>query len=351
MRHAFGDTRPFTVGVEEELLLVDGATHRLAHVAEEVLAAIELPRDAADYEAFAAQIELRSPPCDGPETAVRRLREGRAAARRAGATLMGTGLHPGAARGDVRLMAKKRYRKVAEGMRGLFRRTPESALHVHVGMPDPEAAIRAFNGLRRHLPLLQGLAANSPFWFAEDSGLASARAAMVRAYPGRGIPPPFRDFAHYEELLAATAAAGGPEDYTLLWWDVRPHPRLGTVEVRELDAQSRLGDVQALAALIQALAREAAERPYSRDGPSDALAWAAFRAVRDGLDAQVPHEGELLPLREAARRTVRRLGADDLDGVERILREGGGADRQRAAHAEGGVGAVLERLVEETRAG
>ena len=348
MEHSFGRGRPFAVGVEEELLLVDAETRALAHVAADVLAAMDVPPGAADHEAFAAEIELRSPPSVSAGAATAALGDVRAAAREAGAVLMGAGLHPSAARGDVRLVAKDRYRKVGEQMRGLFRRTPECALHVHVAMPDPEAAIHAFNGLRRALPLLQGLAANSPFWFGEDSGFASARAPMVRAYPGCGIPPAFRDFAHYEELLAATAAAGGPEDYTLLWWDLRPHPRLGTVEVREMDAQSRLGDVEALAALVQALAREAVEGSPAPAEPSDALAWAAFRAARDGLDAEILHDGELLPLREAVRRTVARLDGEGLDGVERIAREGGGAARQREAYADGGMPAVLDRLVEET---
>jgi carboxylate-amine ligase len=231
-------------------------------------------------------------------------------------------------------------------MRDVFGRTPEAALHVHVGMPDPETAIRVFNGLRRHLPLLIGLSANSPWWFGRDSGLASARWALVRSYPGRGVPPAFADWGDYVEHLERLAATGGPPDYTLVWWDIRPHPRLGTVEVRELDAQSSLDAVAAVAALVQALARREAEAP-SGDLPSaEAIAWSCFRAARDGLDAEVLHEGRLVPLREAARDAAATVSVEEVEG---LLASGGGAARRRAAHARGGMEAMLAELVAETR--
>ena len=163
MEQAFGSS--FTVGIEEELLLVDPETNLLAPRSTEVLAALDLPEGAAAHEAYAAQVELRSPPSLGAGEAGAALRMARAAAREAGATLMGAGLHPADDDGDSPLVDAERYRRVARMMRGLFARTPEAALHVHVGMPDAETAIRAFNGLRAHLPLLQGLGANSPWWF------------------------------------------------------------------------------------------------------------------------------------------------------------------------------------------
>lgn len=357
VEHAFGSDPPFTVGVEEELLLVDPQSRALAPVAEHVLAAIDLPEGAAAHEAYAAQLELRSPPCASAGEAADALAAGRAAARAAGATLLGGGLHPDGRLGDARLVEAERYRRVAESMRGLIARTPESALHVHVGMSDPETAIRAFNGLRSHLPLLGALAASSPFWFGADSGMASARASLVRAYPGRGVPRAFRDFDDYAATVAAAVAAGGLDDYTLLWWDLRPHPRLGTVELRELDAQTLLVDVAALAALVQGLARHEAERPRTAPAePAEAIAWSSFRAARDGLDATILHGGSRTPLRDVAREALAlaRPGAAEagsdgaLEGIERILRDGAGADRQRAAHARGGMPALLDRLVRET---
>jgi carboxylate-amine ligase len=293
------------------------------------------------------------------EEATTELARTRAAAFKAGATLMGVGIHPAAELGDVRLSEGKRYQRVSGAMRGLLRRTPESALHVHVGIPDAETAIRVCNGLRSHLPLLQGLSANSPWWFGADSGLASARYAVVRAYPHRGMPPTFRDFDDYAATVEAVSAAGQLEDYTLIWWDIRPHPRLGTVEVRELDSQARLEDVASLAALVHALARLEAEKGQVVRLPPEALAESTFRTSRDGVEAIVLHDGALRPLREVARDTIelarpyaRELGAEDaLGGVERILSEGGGAGRQRAAHRRGGVEAMLALLVEQTERG
>ncbi len=255
---------------------------------------------------------------------------------------------PAAAHGDAPLVDAERYRRVGAARRGLLGRTPECALHVHVGMPDPEAAIRAFNGLRAHLPLLAGLAANSPFWFGRDSGMASARAGLVRAYPGRGVPPSFRDLDAYERALDETLRAAGMEDRTQVWWDLRPHARLGTVDVREMDAQTDLADAEALAGLVHALARRAAESGASVDVSRDALDWSMFRAARDGLAAEIVDEhGDVRPLPEVARGVVGALGEPHA-GVERILREGNGADRQRAVHARDGMPGLLRDLAART---
>ena len=348
--HAFGSGTAFTVGLEEELLLVDPDTLQLAHVADRVLPAVELPEGRADHEAFLAEIELRSTPRASVTEAVEELAENRAAARAAGATLMAAGLHPDARYGDVLLVDSERYRRVEGEMRGLIRRTPECALHVHVGMPDPEAAVAASTGLREALPLIQGLGASSPFWFGLDSGLASARSAVVRGYPGRGIPPPLRTWEDYLEQLDAIGAGGGPQDHTMVWWDVRLQPRLGTVELRELDVQTGLAETAALGALAHALARRAAEAPIERPSPGQAIEWSWFRAARDGLNAEIAHDGRLVPLREVARATLASLGDGDpaLEGVEKIISDGGGADRQRAVHAAGGMRSLLEYLAAET---
>ena len=354
---SFAADSSLTVGLEEELLLVDAETLELAPVAGEVLAAMNADPAAASHEAYAAQIECarrRRAPCWR-----RRARCGRCVPRpgAAGAVLMGAGVHPNARFGDVELVPTDRYREVEESMRGLIRRTPESSLHVHVGMPDGEAAIRAFNGLRRHLPLLQGLSANSPWWYGMDSGLASGRWALTRPYPGRGIPRALRDFADWEALAAISVAAGGLKDASFLWWDIRLHPTYGTIEVREMDAQSSLEHVAALAALVRALACEAIEGTPHAGEPSEALNWSTFRAARDGVQATILDGGSLRPVAEIARATVARvrpvarsLGDEDaLDGIEQILVEGGGAaGRQRASCAQGGLAGMLRTLVDDT---
>jgi glutamate---cysteine ligase / carboxylate-amine ligase len=345
--HAFGRAPAFTVGIEEELLLVDHDTHALAPVAADVLGRLDgLPPGSAGHEAFAAEIELRSPAERDALGAVQALRRARAAAAEAGATAMGVGVHPDAVLGDAELVAKERYRRVEDEMRGLIRRTPECALHVHVGMPDPDAAVHAFNGLREALPLLQALAANSPFWFGRDSGMATARAALVRAYPGRGVPRAFESWDDYASTADRALRAGDLPDYTYLWWDVRLQPRLGTVEVRELDAQAPLADVQAIAGLVHAVAVRAATDPPQRPTPPEALAWSAFMATRDGLDAAVlDAAGERRRMRDIATEAAAEHG---LEEVERLAREGNGAQRQRAIHARGGMKSLLGELVRAT---
>jgi glutamate---cysteine ligase / carboxylate-amine ligase len=346
VEHAFGRGAPFQVGVEEELLLVDPRTRALKHHASELLAKLG---DRIKPDVYEAEVETASPVSPDAAHAVAALAETRAALRDAGATLIGAGLHPAAAFGDVEHVPGERYEAIAADMRGLMRRTPTCALHVHVGMPDPETAIRACNGLRAFLPLLQGLAAQSPFWHGLDSGFASARAQMFRALPSAVIPP---DFAGWEEYVAHVGAWGAP-DYTRLWWDVRPHPKLGTVELRAMDAQSRLDSVRGLAALVHGLAVACADEPPAPAPPPPLLAMASFEAGRDGLAATIPWRGARSPLREVAREAIAiaREHAPGAEQAERILHEGNGADRMRAAYGAGGMPGVLELLVEETAAG
>ena len=356
MEHAFGRETPFGLGIEEELLLVDPLTLRLTNRASELRERVDPAAGHVTNDVYEALIELSTP-------VVRSAPEGRDALAtlrddlcRAGATLLGAGLHPDAPFGDVEHVPTPRYAAIREAMRGLLERTPTAALHVHVGMPDPETAIVVCNRLRAHLPLLQALAANSPYWHGRDSGFASARSMVFRAFPRAIVPPTFAGWDHYADFVARWEAAGDIADYTYLWWDVRPSPRLGTVEVRAMDAQSRLESATGLAALVHALALACAEGHEEATLPSEALAESQFRAGRDGLDATVWWRGALRPIRSVAADTLalarpyaRELdGEEGLEEVERILRDGGGADRMRAAHAPGGLDDVLARLVEET---
>jgi carboxylate-amine ligase len=282
--------------------------------------------------------------------AVGHLRALRAALREGHACAVGAGLHPAASFGDVVHVDDERYAAIVTMLRGLITRTPTAALHIHVGMPDTATAILAFNGLRRHLPLLQALAANSPYWYGLDSGFASARAQMFRAYPRSEIPRPFRGWDDYERVIDAIVSSAEIEDYTFLWWDLRPHPVLGTVEVRAMDAQSDLDAVGALAALVHGLALHevASPRPAEDTG---VLMESSFRAARDGLRATIWFDGALRAVPEVATRALalarRHTDAPELEHVERIVREGNGADRRRAAFARGGMPAVLSELVAE----
>jgi glutamate---cysteine ligase / carboxylate-amine ligase len=353
----FGNAADFSMGIEDELLLVDPVDYALAHRASEVLARVgTVPLEGtAVTDAYEGLVELVTPVCADATEAVACIAALRQRLRAAGATAIGAGLHPTARFGEVTHSPGQRYQVIAREMRGLQARTPTCALHVHVAMPDAETAIRACNALRAHLPLLQALAANSPFWFGRDSGLASARAQVFREFPRSEIPPAYNSFDEYTECVTEIAAAGELRDYTYLWWDIRPHPLRGTVEVRAMDSQSSLGSIGGLAALIQALAAWAVEQrgPWER---RQVLMESSFRAARDGLDATLWHRGALRPAVEVARDTIElarpyaiELGSDGaLEEIERLLVEGNGAARQRAAFTRGGLPAVLVKLVEET---
>jgi carboxylate-amine ligase len=222
-------------------------------------------------------------------------------------------------------------------------------------MPDPETAVDAANRMRAHLPLLQGLAAHSPYWHGRDSGFATARAQLFRGYPRAVVPRAFANWDDYVESVESWAAAAEIPDYTYLWWDLRPHPKLGTVEVRAMDAQSQPRAVLGLAALVHALAVASADK-QGEIVSSEAITESSFRAGRDGLDANIWWRGSNRPLREVAaealelaRPYARELGEDDALGeIDRILAEGNGAARMREAHAAGGMQGVLERLARET---
>lgn len=350
---------PYAVGVEEELLLVDARTLALAHVSSEVLARIPPGAGALMHDTYEAVVETASPVCPDAVSATATLAEMRAALRASGATAIGTGIHPDGAFGDVVHVPTARYRELAESMRGLFSRTPTCALHLHVGMPDPETAILACTRMRVFLPLLQALAAHSPFWHGTDSGFQSARANLFRGLPHAGIPRAFSGWEEYVETVAAVTAAGDARDYTFLWWDIRPHPRLGTLEIRVMDAQSRLDSVAGLGALAHALAVLCAhEAPPGELPPTEALTESSFRAARDGVAATLWWDGALRPVPEIARRAIalaepyaRGRGAETALGeINRILAEGNGADRMRAAHDRGGMRAVLEHLAAEAAA-
>jgi carboxylate-amine ligase len=268
---------------------------------------------------------------------------------------MGAGVHPTARFGDVRHVPQPRYEVIHAALRGLLERTPTCAVHVHVGMPDPETAIDAANRLRAHLPLIQALAAHSPYWHGRDSGFATARAQLFRGYPRAVVPRPFAGWEDYTETVEHWMAAADIDDYTYLWWDLRPHPKLGTVEVRAMDAQSRPRAVLGLAALVHSLAVAGADGQGEIES-AEAITESSFRAGRDGLDARVWWRGANRPLREVADETLalampyaRELGEDAaLSEIDRILAEGNGATRMRAAHERGGMRRVLELLARET---
>jgi len=356
VEHRFGQRAGFPLGIEEELLLIDAETLRPANIASELVAAVDPPAGLVTNDVYEALIECSTPVVRSAPEGSKVLADLRGRLREQGATFIGGGLHPLARYGDVVHVETARYQAIRDAMRGLLSRTPTAALHVHVGMPDPETAIHACNRLRVHLPLFQALAASSPFWFGVDSGMASGRSALFRAFPRSRVPQAFQGWEHYEEVIRWCVATAEIPDYTYVWWDIRPSPNLGTIEVRAMDAQARLESVAGLAALVHALAVACADGVEEIAPPTEGIAESSFRAARDGLDATIWWRGALRPVRavaadalEIARPYAAELdGEDALEEIERIVREGGGAARMRAAHAAGGLDEVLAQLASES---
>jgi glutamate---cysteine ligase / carboxylate-amine ligase len=345
---------PFSVGVEEELLLVDPASYSLSHTSSRVLDALGDTSSDIKHDLYEAQIEIASPPSADVGEAIRALRSHRREVANVGGILLGAGVHPSAEFGDVKIVDEERYVRECGNLRGIVQRTPDCALHVHVGVPDNDCAIAVYNALREYLPLLVGLAGNSAYWHGVDSGFSCTRMVLRRAYPRTEVPPSFRDWADYEETVARVLEAGQVPDYTFLWWDVRPHPKLGTVETRVMDAQASLRDVEALSTLVHGIACNAADHGPPAASAREALAESAFRATRDGVTATVWSDGRVRPLGELAAGAVERARpyvGDAVDDVLRIVREGNGADRQRRAFEVAGMPEVLAELVAETAAG
>jgi carboxylate-amine ligase len=355
-RHAFGTGRPFSLGVEEELFLADAVTGEQIDASTAVLEQLGPVEGTVERELHACQIELITDVCASAGEAAGALRGLRRAVEGTGAGVLGAGLHPAAPEGAAGITDKDRYERIRD-LLGDAVADPTGGLHVHVGMPDDATAIRAFNALRRELPLLQALGANSPFRHGRDSGLASAREVTIRGWPRSGVPRAMRDFEDFCTSSETLCRAADVPDYTWFWWKLRPHPRLGTVEVRALDAQTSLEDLAALVALTHCLARHAATADPVPDVPAEVLDEGAFRAARYGIDAQLPDaDGRLRPVREllegalaVARGHARELDCvEELDGIRRLVEQGGGAGRQRAAHARGGLGLLLRDLLDRT---
>jgi carboxylate-amine ligase len=354
--HRFGASPPLSLGVEEELLLVD-EDRQLVAASELVLGSVSGPAaERISSEIFADQIELKTGVCLDAEEALGELREARRAIRDAGFRLLGSGLHPADKLGKANLVTKPRYEVVRKDLGDLLK-TPPCGLHVHVGIPDPETAVRVANAFRLYLPVLQALSANSPFREGADSGHASARTQVVRSYPRFQMPRLFRDYEDFCRVADQLIAAAGVEDYTYIWWDVRPHPRLGTVEVRAVDVQTDAAGSSAIAALVQAIAAKELDRPTAPGLSREALEESYFQAASHGLEAQIVFDGETPePAREVGRRVLdslrpfaRELGGEAaLEEIERILREGNGADDQRRVHAEAGMDGLLDYLAERT---
>jgi carboxylate-amine ligase len=343
MEHHF--TGPsYTIGIEEEMMIVDGETYELVNAIESLLE--DAPEGEIKPELMESVLEIATKPAANTAEAGIQLRALRrqvhdtAAVR--GLTIGSAGTHPFALWEDQRIAARSRYRELVSALRFVARQELIFGLHVHVGLDDPDKAIHVANGMRVHLPVLLALSANSPFWRGDGTGMASTRLPIFRAFPRVGVPPPYRDWADYERQIEFMMSSGVLEDYTFLWYDVRPHPMLGTVEIRACDAQTRVEHTLGLAALIQAMVKELSEHyeagTHLGEYPWQMLDENRWLAARHGLDGELVDlpSNQRVATKALARRLLDRLrehatdlgSAADLDGIEDLLARGNGAARQ-----------------------
>jgi carboxylate-amine ligase len=286
---------PWTVGVEEEVMLLDPSTWSLASRADAVMSRLE--GELASHtstETHGSALELRTDPHANVSEGLAQLEHLRGALAQELAALelkaAVAGLHPFTLWQDTKISEGDRYRFLYGSMRELARREPTFALHVHVAVPDPERAMLAANRLRTHLPLLLALSANSPFWQGRETGLASARTPLFQAFPRVGIPRAFLDYSDYVSTIDLLLRCEAFPEPTFLWWDVRLQPRFGTIEIRIMDAQTTVADSVALTALVQCLVRLEATEGSGADPIVDlpeVLAENRFLAARDGVDASL----------------------------------------------------------------
>jgi carboxylate-amine ligase len=362
----YGRSAPFSLGVEEEFQLVSAESYELVQRFDEV--AGSLADDVTvTPELTKSTVEVATDIARDVGEAVEGARRLRAslsgAADEQGARILAAGTHPFSRWEHQEISDAPRYLAVREKLQWVADRVLIFGLHVHVGLETSQAAIAVANALRTWLPELLALTANSPYWQGSDTGLASARTKVFDTMPRSGLPPAFASFEEYELVVERAVRAGFVSDYPYLWWDLRPHPRLGTVELRVCDAQTRLESVAAVVALTQSLVATLSRR-HEREGslpiqPRKLVDENKWRAARYGLDADLvdlerdserPAREALRELVELARPAAARLGcAAELGEVERVCARGSGADEQRRVHeADGGLLAVARWLADET---
>ncbi|MGZ4269949.1 MAG: carboxylate-amine ligase [Solirubrobacteraceae bacterium] len=353
---------PWTVGIEEEVMLLDPAAWSVANRVGDVLA--RLPSaisERASAETHACVLELRTDPHPTVAGAIAELAGLRQSLddtlRHAlGLRAAAAGTHPLATRAEVAVTSTPRYREIGAEMRALVHREPTMAQHVHVAVPDGAAAVRALDGLRGELPLVLALAANSPYWRGSDSGFASVRTPIFSMFPRVGIPRAFGTYADYVRAIEPMLRSAAIADPGFLWWDARLQPRLGTVEVRIMDAQSRLTDAAAIAAVVHCLVRRHAGEPRAHSAGPEVLAENRFLAARDGMRAQLiddrtwsrrPARDALDELLEGCAAAGAGLGCSEELAAAAGLAADPGAARQRRIAARDGLAALPAWLAGE----
>jgi carboxylate-amine ligase len=373
LEHSFGASAQYTLGVEEEYMLLHAETFDLVQHVESVLEAMSGHELEAriNTELMQSVLEIATPVCRTAGDVLNELvtlrRYVQEVAGEQGLRVGSAGTHPFSLFERQRITAKDRYRALVDALQYVARRELIFGMHVHVAVDDPDKAIKVVNGLLPQLAPLLALSASSPFWRGEATGLASSRQMVFSAFPRSGPPPRFRDYADYAEVVGQLERTGCIADYTHIWWDIRPHPRLGTIEVRICDAVSRVEDAVAITAYVQALVKQLAERhdageeipSYHRILTSENK----WLAARYGLEAPIMDlatgRRNRIPVAQLIRRTLREiephareLGSErELEGVAEILSRGNSAERQlRIYNANRDIVEVVREIAIATEA-
>jgi glutamate---cysteine ligase / carboxylate-amine ligase len=371
--HKFGESPPFTLGVEEEYMLLDPSSFDLVQHVDTVLTAMQEGEftERVGPELMQSVLEISTPVCrtaGDVESELRRLRSYVTETARSHDLRVGSaGTHPFSLFERQRITARDRYRNLVDQLQYVARRELIFGLHIHVAVDDPEKAIKVTSALLLHLAELLALSANSPFWRGEATGLASSRQMVFAAFPRSGPPPRFNDYSDYAEVVGQLEKTGCIADYTHIWWDIRLHPRFGTIEVRVMDAVTRVEDTTALAAYVQGLVKYYSDAyEAGRELPSYHRILTTenkWLAARYGLEAPVMDlvtgRRNRVPVAQLVRRALREiephareLGSDrELEGIRDILNRGNGADRQlRIFNANRDIAEVVSEIADATEA-
>ena len=327
LSHAFNGPA-FTVGIEEELMICDAETLELSQSIDDVLAAV--PEDVKGYvkpELMQSVLEVATLPCESVAEAGAQLRDLRRLVREIaagkGLAIGAAGTHPNARYEDQKIVDRPRYKELAAELGWIAEQELIFGTHIHIGVDGAEKAVYIADGIRGYLPLLLGMSSNSPLWRGKQTGMMSSRTPVFRSFPRVGIPPYYGNWEIYSHRVELMMRGGAIPDYTYLWWDVRPHPNLGTVEVRVFDQQTRVEHTIGFAALVQSLAHTLAGR-YDDGTPSMEHPWELIddNKVRAAL---VGIEGKLIDFD----RGVEVDGSQMARGVIEELREHGTRARLR----------------------
>lgn len=347
-----------SLGVEMELALVDVSTGALTGEAPHTLGVLEA-RHGGEHprikpELYQCTLEVITGICDSVADARADLQQGideiREIVAPLGVDLISAGLHPFTPWQSQCRTEGDRYEAIVERIQWPARRLITHGVHYHVGVRSAEKSIAITNALATMLPVFLALSTSSPYWHGTDTGLESARTKVFEALPSTGLPPQLADWAEFERFMSSLINAGAITTIREVWWDIRPHPNFGTVELRMCDAMPTMTETCAMAALAQcSVARydELLDRGYRLPSERDwVLRENKWRAARFGLDAQVVVDpsGRVRPMTNLVEEAVeelmpfaRRLDcADELASVLDIIAHGTGSTRQRRVFAETG---------------